>query len=126
MKYGYAILAAGVVFSLMSGDAARSETLESQGYKRAPLTDRHLASMKKHKIPAHKFVRVKKGDDSSWMYVDPVDCRCYYYGRPGAGAPLKDRSWGDKVADWAQHHGDAMDDAMMNDPGEGPPLWSIF
>ena len=105
--------------------AYADDDLVKHGFKKRDLTPGQISRLNYLKVPPHKFVPVKRGDDQSWLYVDPVQCRCYYYAGQTAALAYKDQSWGDKVANYNYWHGQAMDAAMMDGPGEGEPITMV-
>ena len=116
------VLYALALLTLPGLACADDDNLVKNGFKKHDLTPGQISRLNYLKVPPHKFVPVKRGDDQSWLYVDPVQCRCYYYAGQQPALAYKDMSWGDKVANYNYWHGQAMDAAMMEGPGEGEPI----
>lgn len=72
------------------------------------------------RLPAHRFVKRKKGDTIHYIYADPLVCGCLYVGTQKAYGQYKQGQQQKHLADEQHMAADSYSDASWNWNAWGP------
>jgi hypothetical protein len=97
---GLALASAGCV-SEQQQVAQKENLLAAAGFQVRPADSPHrVAAMKR--LPPNKFVMKVRNGDPVYLYADPLDCNCVYFGNQQNWAAYKQEMFAKQLADEAQ------------------------